>query len=122
MEENFLKAIGASKGGAKNVKKKSTQEETLALVEAGHALDEIAKLRSLTIGTICDHIEKLYADGKLSSTQLEDLIPERLRKHEEAIHAAFTKLGSQMLAPVHAHLKKKYSYDDLKIMRLTFHA
>ncbi len=119
MEQNFLKSIGASRAGEKPKAKKSTYEETKALVRAGHCIDEIARLRALTVGTICDHIEKLRASGELVHADLEQIVPERLKRHEEAVHNVFAEVGSEKLAPAHARLKGKHSYDDLRILRLT---
>ncbi|HYE23240.1 MAG TPA: AAA family ATPase [Candidatus Paceibacterota bacterium] len=121
MERNFIQAAGGSVEPIGAPKKKiSTQEETLELVRAGHNIPEIAKLRVLTVGTICDHVEKLKAEGTLSRGDIAALIPERLKKHEDIVHETFSKVGAEKLAPAHAGLKKKYSYDDLRILRLTY--
>lgn len=121
MEHNFIRSAGGSVEpvGAPKAKR-TTVEETLELVRAGHDIAEIAKLRGLTSGTICDHVEKLKADGTLSKSEVSALIPERLIRHADTVHAAFSKVGAEKLAPAHAELKKKYSYDDLRILRLTY--
>ena len=121
MEHNFVKAAGGSlTPGIAPTKKRGTVEETLELARAGNDIDEIAKARALTIGTICDHIEKLKAKGALSGADIEDLIPERLRKHEAAVHAAFEKVGAEKLTPAHTALKRKHSYDELRVLRLSY--
>ena len=50
----------------------------------------------------------------------EDLIPARLTKALPTIHAVFAKIGASKLAPAHAALKGKFTYDDLRIARLAF--
>jgi len=89
-------------------------------VRAGHDIEEIARLRALTVGTICDHVEKLRAAGELVHADLAQVVPDRLRRHEEAVHDVFSKVGSEKLAPAHAQLKGKHTYDVLRILRLTY--
>ena len=121
MEQNFIQAVGGSLEPVGASKKKlGTQEETLELARAGNDIHEIAKARGLTVGTICDHIEKLKADGTLSKAEIAELIPERLKRYENDVHAAFRKTGAEKLAPAHAHLKGKHSYDDLRVLRLSY--
>ena len=119
MERNFIQAAGGSLAPVKKESKKTTYEETKELILAGNDVDEIAKLRSLTIGTICDHVEKLRTAGEVTEKDLEALVPERLRNAEAEAHAAFQKVGSEKLSPVYLKLKRKYTYDDLRILRLT---
>lgn len=121
MEHNFLRSMGGSiEVVGAPAKKAGTKAETLALVREGHDVHEIAKLRGLTVGTICDHVEKLRAEGVLTKAEVKDLVPERLKKHEVSVHAAFKKVGAEKLAPAHAALKGKHSYDDLRVLRLSF--
>ena len=87
-------------------------------IETGKSIEEIVALRSLTFGTICDHIEKLYEAGTVSGDDILDLLPERLMDVLPKIREAFQKTGGVKLAPVFAALKGKYSYDELKLARL----
>jgi len=120
MEQNFLKSIGGAKEPGTVKAKRSTYEETKELIRAGHDIEEAAKLRALTVGTICDHVEKLLASGELAKKDLAHALPARLARHEEAIHEVFQEVGSEKLAPAFSRLKGKHSYDDLRIVRLTY--
>ena len=121
MEKNFIRSAGGTlEKTGKPAAKKSTVEETKALLQKGNDIDEIARLRSLTVGTVCDHIEKLIKSSELARGEIKGAIPERIQKHEAAIHNAFEKVGHDKLAPVFSLLKGKHTYDDLRIARLTF--
>lgn len=121
LEENFILAAGGHLAVAAREEagpKKSTYEETLALIEAGNTIEEIAMTRSLTQGTICDHLEKLLASHQIGANELEALIPAKITKALPKIRQAFDAKGLDKLAPVFAALKGKYTYDDLKLARL----
>ncbi len=123
MEENFIRASGGSIEKVVRAVpkvKKSTYDETKVLAEEGLDIDQIAKKRSLTVGTICDHIEKLLLAGSLATIDTEDLVPSRLRDALPKIHAVFEKAGSAKLAPAFTKLKGLYSYDDLRIARIAY--
>jgi ATP-dependent DNA helicase PIF1 len=122
MRDAFIKASGgkveAVKGGRKKAtSKQNTYEETLALITEGKSVEEIAAARNLTFGTICDHLEKLGASGRLTAAQLKAVAPKSLLKHLETIELAFTSLGFERLAPVYDQLNQKYTYDELKFAR-----
>ncbi|HEX5774336.1 MAG TPA: helix-turn-helix domain-containing protein [Candidatus Paceibacterota bacterium] len=126
MERNFIRASGgtletiAPSEGKKP--KKSTYEETLELVRAGNSVADIALTRSLTLGTIADHLEKLNASGKLDAEELEPLFPAPLKKALPKIHEVFDKTGTEKLSPAFARLKGKHSYDELKLARILYRA
>jgi hypothetical protein len=124
MRDNFIRASGgkveAVKGSRKKVAlgpKQNTYEETLALVTEGKSAEEIAAARSLTFGTICDHLEKLAASGRLTQEQLTSLAPKALAANLFEIRGAFESVGYDRLGPVFGKLKEKYSYDELKFAR-----
>jgi ATP-dependent DNA helicase PIF1 len=125
MRDAFIKASGgkveAIKGSRKKAAalgpKQNTYEETLALITEGKSVEEVVTLRNLTYGTICDHIEKLSASGRLTSEQLTSLAPKTLSKNLDEISTAFDSVGFEKLGPVFGKLKEKYSYDELKFAR-----
>lgn len=126
MEQNFIKASGGSLKAVavtekKKAPKKSTHDETLALLIDGMPLTEIALERSLTLGTICDHAAKLLEANRITEDTLLELIPERLQDALPKIYEAFSKKGSDKLAPVRTFLKNKFSYDDLTLARALYH-
>ncbi len=122
MRERFIQASGgtltASAPDAPRTPKKSTYDETLTLVKEGKSLGEIVASRSLTFGTICDHLEKLREGGLVSSEEIDALLPDTLRTALPKIKAAFGEGEDKKLAPAFAKLKGKYSYDELKLARL----
>lgn len=98
--------------------KRSTYDETFELLKEGKSLEEIAKERSLTLGTICTHAEKLLAAGSIDRDLVEASIPKRLHEDLPKLRAAFKKFPSKELTPVFAHLKGAYTFDELKLARL----
>lgn len=122
MQERFILASGGSveeKSEAEvSAPKKSTYDETEALVKEGKSMGEIVTIRGLTFGTICDHLEKLKEAGKLTQKELVAVVPDTLQQALPLIRAAFPKKGDVKLAPLFAKLKGSYSYDELKLARL----
>ena len=123
MHKNFIHASGGStevrEPGVKVVKK-TTYDETLALLHSGTPLQDIAKVRNLTVGTIADHAEKLISSGRLDAATLLARIPAKLVAALPDIHATFAEMGIDKLAPVYHALNGKYTYDELKLSRVLF--
>jgi ATP-dependent exoDNAse (exonuclease V) alpha subunit len=122
MEQNFIKAAGGTietqspekvRGSSLN----NTYQETLSLIRDGKSIQEIVTLRSLTFGTICDHIEKLSQEKLVTSEEIEKLVPETFKKHIPEIGETFKSVGFERLAPVYSELGEMYSYDELKLAR-----
>ncbi len=123
MHRNFVIATGGILEGAvegERPPKRTTYDETLALIEEGKPLIEIAKERKLTVGTIADHAEKLIAAGRLDAGALLSLIPARLIAALPDIHGTFERVGTEKLAPAFHQLNGKYTYDELKLARVLF--
>jgi len=96
------------------VEKISTYEKTRKLIDKGLSLEEIAKERGMTIGTIISHLEKLKEreekiDLKKFKPKSDDF---------KKIKDAFKKSGDTKLTPVYKKLGGKYSYEDLRLVRL----
>ena len=94
-------------------------ERTLALIQSGKTIADVAKMRGRTEGTILEHLESLRAFGKLSAQDIAYLA----RGSEEAIakiHNAFRELGTNKLSPIFEKLGGAYSYEKLRIARLMF--
>ena len=122
MERNFITASGghieALEEGAPRPPKKTTYDETYALIEEGNSIEEICMIRSLTPGTIADHLEKLLQMKRIGTDEIEALVPDKLKKALPNIRQTFDAKGLDKLAPVFAALKGKYTYDDLKLARI----
>ena len=84
-------------------------------------LKDIAKQRGLKLGTILDHVEKIREkEPNYNIYNLRDGIPKNRFKE---IWSAFRKIGVSegemyKLAPVKELLGPKYSYEDLRLVRL----
>lgn len=122
MQERFIQASGGtlttSEPNTARAPKKSTYDETLSLVKEGKSLGDIVATRSLTFGTICDHLEKLREGGLVSHQEIDALLPDTLRVALPKIRTAFGAAEEKKLAPAFGKLKGKYSYDELKLARL----
>lgn len=117
MHEEFANKI---RGMKKKEKKLSTIEETKRMLDGGSGIKEIAVVRNLTVETILGHIEKIKEkDPGYNIYNLRSAIP---KTKFAQIWGAFKKIGMQegryRLAPVHELLGPKYSYDDLRLVRL----
>jgi ATP-dependent DNA helicase PIF1 len=121
LEENFIRASGGSLTPSVGKKEKeSTYALTLALVKEGNSLTEMAKARGMVAGTVAAHIEKLYAEGALSEKEVKALLSGKARENLADIHAAYEELGYERLAPAFSHLKKRFTFEDLKLARALY--
>lgn len=123
MEQNFIKASGGTLEAApvlERLEKRSTYDETFELLEKGKTLAEIAKERKLTLGTIADHAAKLVSADRITPELVEARIPARLKGALPSIFEAFDANGTEKLTPVHAYLKARYSFDELKLARILY--
>ena len=123
LERNFIQSMGGTLEAAplgERPPKLSTYDETLALIEEGRSLVDIAKVRGLTLGTIADHLAKLHSAGRIDRESVEDMLPQRLKGALPNVFRAFDQLGAEKLSPVHGALKGKYSFDELKLARVLY--
>ncbi len=125
MQRNFLIAIGGdivaiSKGNKKKGKniKRSTIDITLDMVLEGKSINAIAKERGVTTGTIVAHLEKLAELGRLTADQATRLADRKLLTDVPKISAAYKKLDTDLLGPVFAHFKGKYTFDQLRLAKV----
>lgn len=122
MEENFIRACGGLIEAVGVSKKKggkvSTYQKTLVLVNEGHSLSDIAKIRNLKAGTIIEHLEKLVAEKLCTKEDLLGLFSPHLIESFAEIHDAFKVEDSEQLSPVFTRLGGTYSYDDIRVARL----
>lgn len=128
MRAIFLKKVGGTtdeKEISKNIAKSkdktfspeesvSTYEKTLALIAKKLSLAEIAGKRGMTLGTIISHLEKLKA--KNPKLDLNAYKPKE--KDFKIMSDAFKKSGETKTSPVHRILDGRYSYEELRLVRL----
>ncbi len=116
MHQDFKKKIERESGP----KKINTVEQTKIMIDQGLSIKDIAKKRGLKAGTIFDHIEEIKeSDPTFRLYHLKNAIPNSKFKN---IYGAFKKVGiidgAYRLGPVKEMLGSKYSYDDLRLVRL----
>ena len=76
------------------------------------SIDEIAKTRVFTIGTIINHLEKCEERGQVVDWTRFGIEPDK----EKEIIEAINKLGLDKLKPIKEFLPEEISYDDIKIV------
>lgn len=101
--------------------KLSTVEETKRLLEEGLKPKKIAEKRNLKLGTILEHLEEIKQNDP--SYNLYHLRNELSKNKFNDIYRAFQKVGlaeggKRPLSPVKELLGPKYSFDDLRLVRL----
>ena len=124
MHEEFadrVKGPAFAKATAGKGKKLDTVSETKKMLDDGKSPKDIAKARGLKLGTVLDHVEKIKEkDPNYNIYNLRSSIPQTRFKE---IYSAFRKIGMSeggfyKLAPIRELLGPKYSYDDLRLVRL----
>jgi ATP-dependent DNA helicase RecQ len=88
--------------------------KTRELVTKKVSLERIAKNQNLTVGTIINHIEKLIDMGESLDFDYLKLPSDRY----EIMKEAFLQCGNEKLKPVFEYLNEKYSYEELKLVRV----
>jgi ATP-dependent DNA helicase PIF1 len=93
-----------------------THNITLALLQTKTPLHDIVRERGLKAETILSHIEKLQGLGTLPDiAYLKDALP---AADFAIILQEFQQSGDGKLVPIHQKLHGKYSYEELKLVRL----
>jgi uncharacterized protein YpbB len=107
--------------GAKKKEKGESLETTRGLFESGLSVKEIAKVRNLAESTIFGHIVKIKEeDPKFNISSLRDSIS---KAKFQKIYGAFQKVGTmdggkRPLAPVIDILGPRFTFDELRLVRL----
>ncbi len=120
MHKDFADLVRGEDSGKKK-KKVDTVIETRALLDQGMSLKDIVSKRGLKSETILEHIEKIKKeDPRYNIYNLQNTIPKAKFK---AIWSAFQKIGvdeggGRRLGPVKELLGSKYSYEDIRLVRL----
>ena len=90
--------------------------ETGQLISEGASLSDVAEARGLTAGTILGHLERLVEEGV--AVEWDHLLPSAEGRAE--IEAIFGYLGDNPLRPVWEELEGRYSYDEIRLVRLAW--
>ena len=90
----------------------STMHETLKLCKQELAIEEIARKRNLTTGTIVSHIGKLILSGE--KINIDKLVDTAKQKH---ITGVMSIIGSEKLAPIKKELGDDCTYEEIYLVR-----
>lgn len=125
MHANFVRACGGGAGLGQKAKleKKagSTLDATRELLAQKLSLKEMAERRSLAVGTIIDHLEKLAAEKKINPARdlaHLDRHPQKFAEMQAALLATYRQEQKMSLGPTRELLGDAYSYDELRLARL----
>jgi hypothetical protein len=129
MHKRFLKAIGGAwpdPSTALRVRKAgngpgkagliSRLAQTLQAVRDADSLESAAKARGLTESTVVKHLEELHKAGKLAPEDFAHILLDD--EAVEEICAAIDKKGSEKLTPIFAYLRGRYTFEDIRLVRL----
>ena len=106
MHDNFLRAVGGRKGAGRKTVAKKEKGDTLSLTKElvlqGLSLQDMAKERSMTAGTIIHHLEQLKEKGLL--VPAHDLMhlhpdPDRLAEVTKAFEKIYKLSTSNLKTP-----------------------
>lgn len=93
---------------------------TLALLKEKASIASIAEKRGLTTGTVIAHIEKLKGLKQLDTALIQNLKEFIAKNDFDLIFAALEKSEDGSLKSIYDEFKGKYSYNDIKIVRLCY--
>ncbi|MBD3290072.1 DNA helicase RecQ [candidate division KSB1 bacterium] len=113
-QEFNIEPTGTSRPRAKPKRKKRSKSEydTLNFLQQGHSIEEVAKIRDLSCGTIYAHIEQLILKGE--AIILDRFIP---RKKQRKILKTIRQVGIDYLKPIKENLGEDYSYEEIRLVR-----
>ncbi len=94
----------------------STYDLTKQLVVQEMTIEDMARERKMTIATIINHLEKLVGEQGTNKVNLDYLKNDI--KDFEKIKQAWQKIKGDKLTPVKRILGDKYSFDEIRVVRL----
>ena len=113
--EEYCKTNGINKlNEQKKEDKKSTKQISFELFKSGLSLKEIAKERSLTTGTIENHLANFIPSGEIDVLELMEL--KRYKKIRNAIEEVGTVKG---LTALKEKVDANYTYMELKMVLMS---
>ncbi len=121
LHEKFLTSSGGTlvelaKEEAEEIQEKvASHAKTQSMLNEGVTVEEIAERRNLSVDTIIGHIEKLVELKE--EVNLKHTLP--TKKDTDKILKTFKELDTTKLTPVFEHLKGKYNYQKIRLVRAT---
>lgn len=120
--QDFFQKIGAKKHKVLDEKgeKLNTYEITKKMILENKTFEDIIKERKLTIGTILSHLEKLLEEKVLSQKDIAYLMPKtkEFKERLKAVQKVSENFDEFKLTPVFNALKGKYSFDEIRMVRV----
>src|SRR4029434_4525295 len=110
--QNFADSLRPLSGPPPRPVAKDTSRESWDLFAAGKSLEEIARLRGLSVRTVQQHLAEMIAAGKGCDPRRFYTADEQAR-----MEAAFAVHGIERLGPVKESLGETISYSQLHICR-----
>jgi uncharacterized protein YpbB len=102
----------------KKIAKTKTADETLSLWKKGMTISQISETRKLSAGTVSAHIMDLARNGKIKKSELNRALSPSALKDLKLIKSAVKKDISGKLTSIFHQLGGKYSYDDLRFVKI----
>lgn len=113
--QKIKKSVTLSSSPKRSKEKKDTlgcARRTYSLFKDGYSIDQIAKLRNLTEGTICKHLEDCILQKKITA---DELMP---KKEVQRINSAIKTFGINAgVKVIYEHFNGKYSYAHISWVR-----
>ena len=119
LHEKFLTISGGTIEELKEEELEEVEErvashtKTQEMLKEGLSLLDIAERRGFSVDTIIGHIEKLVELKE--EVDLTHVLPSK--KDVQVIKKTFSSLETRKLTPVFEHLKGKYEYSEIRIVR-----
>ena len=110
-EETIVRVKTSRKKAPEKKEKKNTYEQTMDLLLEGLSIDEIARTRQLSEGTVYGHLATLIKAEKI---ELDDVLSnERIRELEELVG----DIQASSLGQIKEKLGDLVSYDELRLLQ-----
>lgn len=119
LQEKFIAEAGGTVTELEDIEEEEVQEKiashtkTQEMLKEGMTVEAVAKARGFSVDTIIGHIEKLQELKE--DVDVSHSLPSK--KIAAAILKAFKELDTRKLTPVYEHLKGKYPYHDIRLVR-----
>ncbi len=92
-----------------------THIQTKNLLRQGLSIEEVAKQRGIAKATVIGHVQRLVESDE--GFDISEWLPPLERRL--SIEAAFRETGSMLLGPVRERLGDDYSYEEIRLVRLS---
>ena len=114
-ENNIVPEKNIGRSQKKRVRHLSSNyQKTKEMILKRFSIEEIAKVQELKERRIIYHIEKLIEGGE--KIDINYLFPSK--ENFEILKSTFEKIGLERLAPIYNYFEGKYSYEEIRLVRM----